>query len=208
MRGLPPLFTRVRINGIEGLGTTGLRRRRAPARWRHQSQSPVRLQHLRVRPVQQHHGAQDAFGGNRRRITGRNRRSGDRPAVRLSRRLRCGGSAQMGYSDSPNGGHPRFAGLVSGKFADGGRRTAVRRLQQARHTRGRAKHGPLGPGNCQSGHAAASDRRFNAASTLPTGATDWNFFHPRIPRYDSYQISNEAARPHRFESSSSRPTEP
>jgi TonB-dependent receptor len=189
VRGLGPVFTRVRINGIEGLSTTG--------------------------------GADASGGANRGRgfdfnvfaselfnsITVRKTASADVEEGSLGATVdlvtarpfdyrddfTLAGSAQVGLNDFSNSVDPRLAGLVSAKFADG----AVGILLSAAYSeRGIREEGPStvrwerGTDN-----APATPRPsggFAPASTLPTGATQgFAFFHPRIPRYDSYQYQTE-----------------
>ncbi|MGH1559167.1 TonB-dependent receptor plug domain-containing protein [Caulobacter segnis] len=62
---------------------------------RHQPQPLVRLQRLRLGPLQPHHGAEDRLGRDGRRLAGRDRRPEHRPSVRQAR-LQLRGVGQDG----------------------------------------------------------------------------------------------------------------
>jgi len=194
VRGLGPNFTRVRINGIEGLSTTG--------------------------------GADASGGANRSRsfdfnvfaselfnaITVRKTASADVEEGSLGATVdlqaarpldykddfTLAGSAQVGLNDLSNSVDPRFAGLVSKKFADG---TLGVLLSASYQERGILEEGPStvrwergtdnGPANATTRPSGA----FAPGSTRPAGANEgangFQFFHPRIPRYDSYRYDTQ-----------------
>ena len=181
VRGLGPVFTRVRINGIEGLSTTG--------------------------------GADSSGGANRGRgfdfnvfasdlfnaITVRKTASADVEEGSLGATVdlqtarpfdykedvTIAGSAQVGLNDFSNAVDPKLAGLVSAKFADG---TIGILLSAAYSERGIREEGP----STVRWERGTDNGGFAAASTLPGGAAQgYAFFHPRIPRYDSYRYDTK-----------------
>lgn len=189
VRGLGPNFTRVRINGIEGLSTTG--------------------------------GADASGGANRSRsfdfnvfaselfnaITVRKSASADveegslgatvdlQTARPLDYRedLTLAGSAQVGLNDLSNAVDPKIAGLLAAKFADG--RFGVL-ISGSYSERGILEEGPSTVrwerGTDNGPAVARPTGAFAPGSVLPTGATQgFAFFHPRIPRYDSYRYQTE-----------------
>ncbi|HYG46455.1 MAG TPA: TonB-dependent receptor [Allosphingosinicella sp.] len=180
VRGLGPIFTRVRINGMEGLSTTG--------------------------------GADSSGGANRGRafdfnvfaselfnsITVRKTASADVEEGSLGATVdlvtarpfdyrddfTLAGSAQLGYNDLSTAIDPRLAALVSAKFADG--KIGIL-LSAAYSERGIREEGP----STVRWERGTDNGGFAPASTLPAGASTFAFFHPRIPRYDSYRYSTE-----------------
>ena len=181
VRGLGPTFTRVRINGIEGLSTTG--------------------------------GADSSGGANRGRgfdfnvfaselfnsITVRKSASADVEEGSLGATVdlvtarpldykddfTLAGSAQVGLNDLSNQVDPKFAGLVSKKFADG---TLGILLSAAYSERGIREEGP----STVRWERGTDNGGFAPTSAVPQGAQQgFGFFHPRIPRYDSYQYKTE-----------------
>jgi iron complex outermembrane recepter protein len=181
VRGLGPLFTRVRINGMEGLSTTG--------------------------------GADASGGANRSRsfdfnifaselfnqITVRKSATADVEEGSLGATVdlqtarpfdfrddfTVAGSVQAGYNDLSESTDPRIAALVSTQLADG--RIGIL-VSAAYSTRGIREEGP----STVRWERGTDNGGFAAASTLPTGATQgMAFFHPRIPRYDSYVYDTE-----------------
>lgn len=190
VRGLPPLFTRVRINGIEGLGTTGASDAAGAA---NQGGGTNRSRQfdfnifaadlfnsITVRKTPSAEIEEGSLGATVDLVTARPfDYTNDRTIV---------ASAQAGYNDFSKSWDPRFAGLVSGKFADG--KIGVL-LSAAYSKREILEEGPStvrwDPATANQATTPPPTAGFNSASTLPTGATGWNFFHPRIPRYDSYE---------------------
>ncbi|HEX9932909.1 MAG TPA: TonB-dependent receptor, partial [Allosphingosinicella sp.] len=181
VRGLGPLFTRVRINGMEGLSTTG--------------------------------GADASGGANRSRsfdfnifaselfnqITVRKSATADVEEGSLGATVDLqtarpfdyrddmvfAGSVQAGYNDLSEEVDPRLAALFSTQLLDG--RLGIL-LSAAYSTRGIREEGP----STVRWERSTDNNGFNAASTLPTGATAGTaYYHPRIPRYDSYLYDTE-----------------
>ena len=181
VRGLGPLFTRVRINGMEGLSTTG--------------------------------GADASGGANRGRqfdfnifaselfnsVTVRKSASADVEEGSLGATVDLqtarpfdyrddfvfAGTAQAGYNDLSESADPRVAALISTRFADG--RVGLL-LSAAYSQRGILEEGP----STVRWERNTDNGGFAAASVLPSGATAGQaYFHPRIPRYDSYRYQTE-----------------
>ncbi|MDO9490084.1 MAG: TonB-dependent receptor, partial [Sphingomonadaceae bacterium] len=181
VRGLGPVFTRVRINGMEGLSTTG--------------------------------GADASGGANRGRsfdfnvfaselfnsITVRKTASADVEEGSLGATvdlqtarpfdyrddMTIAGSVQGGYNDLSGEIDPKLAGVFSTKLADG--RLGIL-LSASYSERGITEEGP----STVRWERGTDNGGFAATSTLPTGATQgFAFFHPRIPRYDSYRYDNK-----------------
>jgi iron complex outermembrane receptor protein len=181
VRGLGPNFTRVRINGIEGLSTTG--------------------------------GADASGGANRSRsfdfnvfaselfnsITVRKSASADVEEGSLGATVdlqtarpldykddfTIAGSGQVGLNDFSNAVDPKVTGLISGKIAGG---TLGFLVSGSYSERGILEEGP----STVRWERGTDNGGFAPASTLPQGATQGNaFFHPRIPRYDSYSYQTE-----------------
>ncbi|HEY0114157.1 MAG TPA: TonB-dependent receptor [Allosphingosinicella sp.] len=181
VRGLGPLFTRVRINGMEGLSTTG--------------------------------GADSSGGANRSRqfdfnifasdlfnsITVRKSATADVEEGSLGATVDLltarpfdyrddfvfAASTQIGYNDLSGQSDPRVSALLSTRFADG--RIGVL-VSAAYGQRSIVEEGP----STVRWERNTDNGGFAAASTLPTGATAGTpYFHPRIPRYDSYRYQTE-----------------
>jgi len=180
VRGLGPLFTRVRINGMEGLSTTGGSDASGGAN--------------RARQFDFNIFASELFNS----ITVRKSATPDVDEGSLGATvdLQAGrpfdyrddmvfaGSVQGGYNDLSGDIDPRVAGLFSTRIADG--RIGVL-VSGAYSRRGILEEGP----STVRWELGTANGGFAPASTLPAGATDFNFFHPRIPRYDSYSYQTE-----------------
>jgi TonB-dependent receptor len=181
VRGLGPIFTRVRINGIEGLSTTGGADATGGAN--------------RARQFDFNTFASDLFNS----ITVRKTASADVEEGSLgatvdlqtarpfdySDDLTVAGSAAVGYNDFSKSWDPKLAGLFSAKLADG---TIGILVSAAYSERGIFEEGP----STVRWERGTDNGGFAAASTLPTGAQQgFAFFHPRIPRYDSYRYNTE-----------------
>jgi TonB-dependent receptor len=93
-------------------------------------------------------------------------------------------SAQAGYNDFSEKANPRLSALVSKRFADD--RLGVL-LSASYSTRDILEEGP----STVRWEPASANGGFHSTSTRPTGASDNNYFHPRIPRYDSYSYDTE-----------------
>ncbi len=181
VRGLGPIFTRVRINGIEGLSTTGGADATGGAN--------------RGRQFDFNTFASDLFNS----ITVRKTASADVEEGSLGATvdlqtarpfdyrddLTIAGSAAVGYNDFSQAWDPKLAGLFSAKLADG---TVGILISGAYSERGIFEEGP----STVRWERGTDNGGFNAASTLPTGAQQgFAFFHPRIPRYDSYRYETQ-----------------
>jgi TonB-dependent receptor len=181
VRGLGPLFTRVRINGIEGLSTTGGADSSGGAN--------------RSRSFDFNVFASELFNS----ITVRKTASADVEEGSLGatvdlqtahpfdykNNFTLAGSGQVGLNDFSNAVDPRLAALVSAKLADG--KIGIL-LSAAYSERGIREEGP----STVRWERGTDNGGFAAASTLPTGATqNYGFFAPRIPRYDSYQYKTK-----------------
>jgi len=181
VRGLGPVFTRIRINGMEGLSTTG--------------------------------GADASGGANRARqfdfnifaselfnsITVRKTSSADIEEGSLGATVdlqtarpfdyrddfTLAGSAQMGFNDLSSEVDPRVSALLSARFADN--RLGIL-ISASYSERGILEEGP----STVRWERGTDNGGFAGASVLPTGAQQgFAFFHPRIPRYDSYRYQTE-----------------
>ena len=184
VRGLSPLFTRVRINGIEGLSTTGGADASGGANRGRQFDFNVfaseLFNNITVRKTPSADIEEGSLGATVDLTTAR--------PFDYKDDLTVAGSAQVAYNDFSHSKDPRVAALVSKKFADG--RVGVL-LSAAYSERGILEEGPStvrwDPANANSG--------FAATSTPPPGVTGapstWTFFHPRIPRYDSYSYKTK-----------------
>ncbi|HEX8402812.1 MAG TPA: TonB-dependent receptor [Allosphingosinicella sp.] len=181
VRGLGPLFTRVRINGIEGLSTTGGADASGGANRGRQFDFNVFASELfnsiTVRKTASADVEEGSLGATVDLVSARPFDYRDDFTV--------AGSAQVGLNDLSNSVDPRFAGLVSAKFLDGRIGLLV---SGAYSERGILEEGP----STVRWERGGDNGGFAAASTLPQGATQgFNFFHPRIPRYDSYRYRTE-----------------
>jgi len=181
VRGLGPIYTRIRINGIEGLSTTG--------------------------------GADSSGGANRGRafdfntfaselfnsITVRKTASADIEEGSLGATVdlqtarpfdyrhsfNLAATAQAGVNDLSSSVDPRLSGLISTRLAHD---TIGILISAAYSERGIREEGP----STVRWERGTDNGGFAAASTLPTGAAQgFAFFHPRIPRYDSYTYTTQ-----------------
>jgi len=193
VRGLGPVFTRVRINGIEGLSTAGGADASGGANRGRGFDFNVFASELfnsiTVRKSASADVEEGSLGATVDLVTAR--------PLDYREDFTLAGSAQVGLNGLSNEVDPKFAGLVSRKFADG---TFGILLSAAYSERGIREEGPStvrwergtdngpAPVNGQTRPTGA----FAPTSTLPTGATQgFGFFAPRIPRYDSYQYSTK-----------------
>ncbi len=180
VRGLGPLFTRVRINGMEGLSTTGGADASGGAN--------------RGRQFDFNIFASDLFNS----ITVRKSATADVEEGSLGATVDLqtarpfdyrddfvfAGTVQGSYNDLSEDIDPRVAALVSTRLADG----RIGLLFSAAYSRrGILEEGP----STVRWEQGSANGGFAPASTLPAGATDYSFFHPRIPRYDSYRYETE-----------------
>jgi TonB-dependent receptor len=181
VRGLGPIFTRVRINGIEGLSTTGGADSSGGANRSRQFDFNVFASELfnqiTVRKSASADVEEGSLGATVDLVTAR--------PFDYKDDLTIAGTAQVGLNDLSNDIDPRLAGLVSAKFADG---TLGILVSGAYSERGILEEGP----STVRWERGSDNGGFAAASTLPTGATQgFGFFHPRIPRYDSFRYKTK-----------------
>lgn len=185
VRGLSPLFTRVRINGIEGLSTTGGADASGGANRTRSFDFNVFASELfnsiTVRKTPSADIEEGSLGATVDLVTAR--------PFDYRGNFTVAGSAQLGHNDFAKSKDPRVAALVSGKLADG---KIGFLLSAAFSKRDILEEGP----STVRWEPANVNGNFAAASTLPQGATagapsTWTFFHPRIPRYDSYKYNTE-----------------
>lgn len=184
VRGLGPIFTRVRINGMEGLSTTGGSDASGGANRGRQFDFNIFASELfnsiTVRKTATADVEEGSLGATVDLQTAR--------PFDYREDFVLAGTAQVGLNDLSNSVDPRIAGLVSWRFADG--RVGIL-LSGSYSERGIVEEGP----STVRWSAANADGGFNAASTAPAGVTgppsSWSFFQPRIPRYDSYRYQTE-----------------
>ena len=181
VRGLGPLFTRVRINGIEGMSTTGGADASGGANRSRQFDFNIFASELfNSITVRKSASAEVEEGSLGATVDLQTARPFD-----YNDDFVFAGSAQAGYNDLSEQTDPRLAALISTQFADG----AVGLLLSAAYSRrGILEEGP----STVRWERSTDNGGFAAASVLPTGATAGTaFFHPRIPRYDSFRYETE-----------------
>ncbi|HZF96340.1 MAG TPA: TonB-dependent receptor [Allosphingosinicella sp.] len=181
VRGLGPAFTRVRINGLEGLSTTGGADASGGANRGRQFDFNVFAAELfnsiTVRKTASADVEEGSLGATVDLQTARPFDYRDPFTVAVS--------GAVGLNDLSNSVDPRLAGLVSWR-APGGEFGIL--LSAAYSERGILEEGP----STVRWERGTDNGGFNAASTLPTGATQgFAFFAPRIPRYDSYRYETQ-----------------
>jgi TonB-dependent receptor len=181
VRGLGPLFTRVRVNGIEGLSTTGGADASGGANRSRQFDFNVFASELfnsiTVRKTASADVEEGSLGATVDLVSAR--------PFDYRGNLTIAGSAQVGYNDLSNAYNPRVAGLVSARFLDGRLGVLVSGAYSEREI--------LEEGSSTVRWERGTDNGgFAAASALPTGAGQgFAFFHPRIPRYDSFRYNTQ-----------------
>jgi TonB-dependent receptor len=181
VRGLGPAFTRVRINGLEGLSTTGGADASGGANRGRQFDFNVFAAELfnsiTVRKTASADVEEGSLGATVDLQTARPFDYRDPFTVAVS--------GAVGLNDLSNSVDPRLAGLVSWR-APGGEFGIL--LSAAYSERGILEEGP----STVRWERGTDNGGFNAASKLPTGATQgFAFFAPRIPRYDSYRYETQ-----------------
>jgi TonB-dependent receptor len=180
VRGLGPLFTRVRINGMEGLSTTGGADATGGANRGRQFDfntfASELFNSITVRKTASADVEEGSLGATVDLQTAR--------PFDFDDDLTLVGSAAVGFNDFSESFDPKLTGLVSTKFADD---TVGVLLSVAYSERGIFEEGP----STVRWERGIDNGGFAAASTLPSGATNFQFFHPRIPRYDSYRYETE-----------------
>jgi TonB-dependent receptor len=189
VRGLGPLFTRVRINGMEGLSTTGGADATGGANRGRQFDfntfASELFNSITVRKTASADVEEGSLGATVDLQTAR--------PFDYDEDLTLVGSAAVGYNTLSESLDPKLAALVSTKLADD---TIGVLLSAAYSERGILEEGPSTVRWEPGAEAGTTPPRpvnggFNPASTLPSGATDFTFFHPRIPRYDSYSYETK-----------------
>ena len=180
VRGLSPQFTRVRINGIEGMSTTGGADASGGANRNRQFDFNVFASDLfnsiTVRKTPSADVEEGSLGATVDMVTAR--------PFDYRDDFVFAASAQAGYNDFSEKADPRLSALVSKRFADD--RLGVL-LSASYSTRDILEEGP----STVRWEPASANGGFHPSSTLPTGASNNNYFHPRIPRYDSYSYETE-----------------
>ncbi|WP_240653433.1 TonB-dependent receptor [Sphingomonas crocodyli] len=181
VRGLGPIFTRVRINGIEGLSTTGGTDSSGGANRGRQFDfntfASELFNSITVRKTASADVEEGSLGATVDLQTAR--------PFDYKDDLTIAGSGAVGLNDFSNAVDPKLAGLISTKLADG----KVGILVSAAYSeRGIREEGP----STVRWERGTDNGNFAAASTLPQGASQgYAFFHPRIPRYDSLVYKTE-----------------
>jgi TonB-dependent receptor len=181
VRGLGPVFTRIRINGMEGLSTTGGSDASGGANRGRQFDFNIFASELFNRiTVRKSASADIEEGSLGATVDLQTARPFDfRDPFTLV------GSAAVGLNDLSNSVDPRLAALFSTRLAGG---TIGILVSAAYSERGIVEEGP----STVRWERSTDNGGFAAASTAPAGATPGlAFFHPRIPRYDSYRYSTE-----------------
>lgn len=180
VRGLGPLFTRVRINGIEGLSTTGGADASGGANRGRQFDfntfASELFNSITVRKTASADVEEGSLGATVDLQTAR--------PFDYSDDFTIAGSGAVGYNDFSESVDPKLAAVVSAKLADG---TLGVLVSAAYSERGIFEEGP----STVRWELGTANGRFSPQSTLPDGAQDYAFFHPRIPRYDSYRYETE-----------------
>lgn len=181
VRGLGPVFTRVRINGMEGLSTTGGSDASGGANRGRQFDfntfASELFNSITVRKTASADVEEGSLGATVDLQTAR--------PLDYKDNFTVAGSGAVGLNDFSNAVDPKLAGLVSAKFADG---TLGVLVSAAYSERGIFEEGP----STVRWERGTDNGGFAATSTLPTGATQgYAFFAPRIPRYDSYQYNTK-----------------
>jgi TonB-dependent receptor len=180
VRGLGPLFTRVRINGMEGLSTTGGADSSGGANRSRSFDFNIFASELfnsiTVRKTPSADVEEGSLGATVDLVTARPFDYRDQFTI--------AGSAQAGYNDLSEEFDPRVAALASAKFL-GGRLGVL--VSAAYSERGILEEGT----STVRWEQASANGGFAPASTRPAGASDNGWFHPRIPRYDSFSYQTE-----------------
>ncbi|MET0530608.1 MAG: TonB-dependent receptor [Microvirga sp.] len=181
VRGLGPLYTRVRINGIEGLSNTGGSDASGGANRQRSFDFNVFASELFSQITVRKTASADVEEGS----------LGATVDLRTARPfdtkedMVLAGSAAIGLNDLSNAIDPKLSALFSKKFMDG--RLGVL-VSAAYSERGILEEGP----STVRWESGTDNGGFAPASTLPTGAQrGFAFFHPRIPRYDSYEYKTK-----------------
>lgn len=181
VRGLGPIFTRVRINGMEGLSTTGGADASGGANRGRQFDFNIFASELfnsiTVRKTSSADIEEGSLGATVDLQTAR--------PFDFRDPLTIAASAQMGFNDLSSEVDPRLSALFSTRLADG----TIGVLVSASYSeRGIREEGP----STVRWERNTDNGGFAPASAVPSGATPGlAYFHPRIPRYDSYTYQTE-----------------
>jgi iron complex outermembrane recepter protein len=181
VRGLGPVFTRVRINGIEGMSTTGGSDSSGGANRGRQFDfntfASELFNSITVRKTASADVEEGSLGATVDLTTAR--------PFDYKDDITIAGTASVGLNDFSNSVDPKLSAIFAGKFLDG--RLGVL-VSAAYSERGIFEEGP----STVRWERGTDNGGFAPASTLPTGAQQgFAFFHPRIPRYDSYRYKTK-----------------
>lgn len=181
VRGLGPIYTRVRINGMEGLSTTGGADASGGANRNRQFDFNIFASELfnsvTVRKTASADIEEGSLGATVDLMTAR--------PFDYRSSFNLVASAQAGMNDLSSEVDPRLSLLLSTRLAHD---TIGILVSAAYSERGIREEGP----STVRWERGTDNGGFAPASVLPTGATQgFAFFAPRIPRYDSYTYSTQ-----------------
>jgi TonB-dependent receptor len=181
VRGLGPIYTQVRVNGLEGLGTTGGADASGGANRTRAFDFNIFASDLFNAIVVHKTASADiqegSLGATVDLVTAR--------PLDFRGGLTVAGQVAGGFNDLSRSTDPRLSGLIAWHSND--RRFGVL-FSAAYSERGIFEEGP----STVRWERGTDNGGFNAASTLPTGAQNgFQFFHPRIPRYDSFRYETK-----------------
>lgn len=181
VRGLGPIYTQVRINGLEGLGTAGGADASGGANRTRAFDFNIFASDLFNEIVVHKTASADLQEGSLGATVDLNTAQ----PLEFGKELTIAGQAALGWNDLSKSTDPRLAGLIAWHTPD--KRFGVL-FSAAYSERGIFEEGP----STVRWERGTDNGGFNGASTLPTGAQNgFQFFHPRIPRYDSYRYSTK-----------------
>jgi hypothetical protein len=158
-----------------------LHHRRHRQQRRHQSRPRLRLQRLRLGPLQQHRRAQDRLGRCRGRLAGRHGRPDHGSRAFDSRKPQLVLSAGASYNDLAEKTTPRLSALASRTFFDGKLGVLISAAYEERHLKEEGA-------NITRWAVGGSNGGFNAASTVP-GYTSPRSTTPTPPPASSRRAS-------------------
>ena len=182
VRGLGPIYTQVRIDGLEGLGTTGGADASGGANRTRAFDFNIFASDLFNEIVVHKTASADIQEGS----LGATVDLHTAQPLDFGPEMTIAGQAALGWNDLSKSTDPRLAGLFAWHTED--KRFGVL-FSAAYSERGIWEEGP----STVRWERGTDNGGFNVlASTLPTGAQNgYQFFHPRIPRYDSYRYTTE-----------------
>jgi iron complex outermembrane receptor protein len=182
VRGLGGVFTRVRVNGMETVATSGGANAGGGTNRGRSFDFNVFASELFSRiSVQKTASASAEEGSLGATVDLATARPFDKPGFTFA------ASAKVGYNDLSQTRSPRAAALISNTFLDG--RLGV--LASVAYTERELLDLGYNAGLWQSGAAAAPGFRSAAAGTTPGLVAVNAAVHPRIPRYDYMHIDQE-----------------